>query len=620
MIKPMLASLADKPFDRKGWFFEVKWDGYRAIAEKHGKTIKLYSRNKTSFLEKFSEIAESIDKIDGDFVLDGEIVVLDNKGLPRFQLIQDYHRTHEGDLVYYVFDILELDGKNLQKLPLKDRKITLQRLLTKVPHIEFGDHVEDRGLDFFEAVKKRGIEGMVAKDGQSLYRQGERSSEWLKIKTRMRQEAVIGGYTSPRDSREYFGSLLLGIYEDGGLKYIGHSGGGFDEKDLKLLFGKLKGLKTDKCPFSDVPTETGVSWVKPELVCEIEFEEWTREGLMRQPVFVGLREDKDARKVTKEIPLDMTDKYFGQEAPKNEKDLQVKVKIGKRTLTVSHPNKIYWPNDGYTKGDLIEYYRSIAPFILPHLRDRPLALLRHPGGINEEGFFQKDMPESTPEWLETVGIKSDGEGRKNRYAMCQNEESLIYLVNLGSIDLHSWTSRKGSLDNPDYMIIDLDPEGVDFDEVIKTALVVKDVLDEAGIDGFCKTSGAAGLHVYVPLGAKYSHDQARELAYLIAVLVNEKLPSTTSIERMPDKRQKKVYIDYLQNGFGKNTAAPYCVRPVKKATVSTPLKWSEIKSGLRPEQFTIRNVLRRLEKTGDLFEGVLGRGVNIKTALDRLQR
>lgn len=613
----MLATLVNKPFDKAGWIFEVKWDGYRAIAEKKGTQIKLYSRNDLSFSERFPEVAESLRKIDHDVILDGEIVVLDKKGVPSFQMIQDHLKDRGGEVVYYVFDILELDGKNLMSTPLIERKKVLEKTLPRVAHLEYGDFVEGRGIDFFEAAKKRGLEGIMAKEAKSEYRQGERGDKWLKIKARKRQEAVIGGFTAPRESRKYFGSLLMGVFEKGKLNYIGHSGGGFSEEDLKTLYEKLRPLEIEESPFENTPgIGEPVTWVKPVLVGELEYTEWTKEGLMRQPVFLGLREDKIPGEVSKETGKKSI--FFGKEPP-GKKDHSVIVNIGGRRVKLTHLEKVFWPEEGYTKGDLIEYYRSVSSFILPYLKDRPLALLRSPEGILGESFYQKDMPDSTPEWVETKEIKSDSEGRSIRFVICQDEATLIYLVNLGSIDLHGWTSRVNSLDNPDHMILDLDPGETEFTDVIKTALAVKQVLDRAGISGFCKTSGIEGIHIYVPLGGKYTHDQAKELAYLIAVMTNDLLPEVTSIERSPEKRRGKVYLDYLQNGFGKNTAVPYCVRPVKGARISTPLEWREVRHGLVMDKFTIKTVPKRLQKMGDIFRGVLGEGIDMRKAVDRLQ-
>lgn len=609
-VSPMLATLVDKPFSSAGWFFEVKWDGYRAIAEVSDGKVKLYSRNQISFVDRFPKIVEKLWKIKHDVIIDGEIVALDDEGRPKFQLLQDYLKFKEGQLVYYVFDLLALDGVDLTKRPLSERKEKLNEVLPKSNVIVFGEHIEKEGEKFFEAASVQGLEGIMAKKADSTYQPGVRGRDWLKIKTHRRQEVVIAGFTKPRGSRKYFGSLILGVYERGKLVYVGHCGGGFDERSLSDIYKKLRPLVVKVSPFGYEPgTNELVTWVKPKLVGEVKFAEWTNEGLMRQPVFVGLREDKKASEVKRE-----SEHQFAKEASEKVET------IAGREVILTHPSKVFFPKEKITKGDLVDYYRSIAKFILPHLSDRPLALLRYPDGIKGEGFYHKDVGEIVPDWIETVPIRSESEGRTIDYALCQNEAALVYFVNLGCVDFHIWTSRKESLGYPDYAIIDLDPEDVPFENVIKTAEVAYDILEGARVEAFLKTSGGRGLHIYIPLGAKYSHDQAKDFAELICTLINQRLPQLTSMERLPSKRKGKVYLDYLQNGFSKNTVAVYSVRPREAALVSTPLLWSELTRKLSPGQFTIRNIRIRLEKVGDIFKPTLGRGVDLVRALRQLDR
>lgn len=603
-IKPMLATLVDEPFDKDNWFFEIKWDGYRAIAEIENEKVKLYSRNLLSFENKFKTIIEELKKIKHDTVLDGEIVTLDKNGKPSFQYLQDYEKNPKGELIYYVFDILYLDGFDLQNKPLWERKKILTEIIPKKGFVVVGEEVKTNGIAFFEAAKKQGLEGIVAKESNSIYEQGVRGKNWLKIKTHLRQEAIICGFTKPKGSREKFGALILGIYEKEKLQYIGHTGTGFDEKGLDYLFKKLKPLEQKKSPFSKtIKTNTPVTWVKPKMICEIKFQEWTKDGIMRQPVFMGLREDKKPEEVKKEIIFkEIESKYFGSESPKDEKK----------------EDKIFWPKEKYTKGDLIDYYEKIADIILPYLKDKPESLLRFPNGIKGESFFQKNI-DFAPDWIKTIKIKSESEKKIVNYLLCQNKATLIYLINLGCIDLHPWNSKIGNLDNPDYMILDLDPETEkDFPLIIKTALVAHEIMEKAGIPNFIKTSGLIGMHIYSPLGGKYTYEQARELAQIVTIKINEKLPKITSVERLPKNRKGKIYLDCFQNARGQTLAAPYCVRPIEGARVSTPLGWNEVNEKLMPQQFTIKNILSRIKKKGDLFKPVLGPGFDMEKVLKKL--
>ncbi|HEX9008616.1 MAG TPA: DNA ligase D, partial [Patescibacteria group bacterium] len=609
-IQPMLATLTDQPFDKENWFFEIKWDGYRAITEIENGEVKLYSRNGLSFISKFPDLVKELKKIKHDAVLDGEVVVLSKNGKPSFQMLQDYDKKHEGELVYYVFDILYLDGEDLQSKPLRERKNILKTVINENGTIALGDEVEKVGKAFFEAVKEQDLEGIMAKDASSPYRQGVRGQEWLKLKTHLRQEAIICGFTAPKGSREKFGALVLGAFKNNNLDYIGDVGTGFDDRKLIEIYKMMKPLVQKKCPFADVPKiDTGITWIKPKLIAEIKFQEWTGEGLMRQPVFLGLREDKSPQEVVEE------GKYFGSTPPLKENEKSRVVVIGKQPVSLIHMDKVFWPDEGYTKGDLISYYREISPFILPHLKDRPESLLRYPEGITGEGFFHKDV-EIAPGWVETFKYKS--EGKTINYLLCNNEASLVYLINLGCIDLNPWNSRINKVDNPDYMILDLDPEEADFKLVVKTALSIHELYEELGIDGFIKTSGARGIHIYTPLEAKYTYDQARQLAQIIAIKVNEKLPKITSLERSPANRKGKVYLDCFQNARGQTLASVYSVRAKPGATVSTPLQWDEVNEKLSPKLFTMTNTFKRLEKYGDLFEPVLGKGIDMNVVLKKL--
>jgi bifunctional non-homologous end joining protein LigD len=622
-VQPMLASPIDQPFDHPDWLFEVKWDGYRAIAEIKDGRVRLYSRNMLSFDQRYSPVVSSLQRLGHDAVLDGEIVVLDQTGKPRFQLLQAYQKTRQGPLVYQVFDLLYLDGHDLRKLPLLRRKELLVGLLDKLPNVKLSEHIHQNGTALYKAVSEAGLEGIIAKDAKSPYREGVRSQSWLKIKTHLRQEAVIGGFTEPKGSREGLGSLVLGLYQGKDLVYIGHTGTGFTDKSLADMRSRLEGLVVKTCPFKQPPkTNAPVHWVKPRLVCEVSFGEWTDEGYLRHPVFQGLREDKSAATVRRERPgaLDSavpTSRKAKPQAEKLDHQPNQQLAIDGHIVHVTNLTKVYWPDEGYTKGDLIRYYREVSSIILPYLKDRLLSLNRHPNGINGANFFQKDMSsQPPPEWVQTMEVDSDG--KKIRSILCQDEATLVYLANLGCIERNPLHTRTNALDKPDYVMLDLDPGSISFDQVVKAAQTIRAVLEKIGAEAYCKTSGKRGLHVYVPFGARYSHDQAKHFAELIARVVHTELPSTTSLARNPADRQRRVYLDYLQNGSSKTLAAAYCVRPYPKATVSTPLKWSEVKRGLDPTKFTMQTLPRRLDKVGDLWRAVLGPGIDLSACLARL--
>lgn len=615
-VKPMFAEAVEKPFDKKGWLYEIKWDGYRAIAQLEGERVRLYSRRNLAYGSEYGSVAQYLHAIEHDAVLDGELVVVDDQGRPRFGLLQNYGNEQAGQLVYYVFDILHLDGHDLQKLPLKRRKEILSEVIGYLPNVKVSEHVEEHGMTFFDAVVAKGLEGVMAKDGNSPYRQGIRSTSWLKIKGQQRDEAVIAGFTKPQGSREGFGSLILGQYRDGILTYVGHVGTGFDTKTLHDLRAKLEPLRIDKCPFAVRPeTNAPATWVKPELVCEVSFQEWSHDGHVRHPVYVGLRSDKRAKDVQPEKHAPPPKPTAVQvTAPK-----PGQVTINGHVVALTNLNKIYWPEDGYRKGDLINYYRGIAPVILPYLRDRPESLNRHPNGIHGKNFFHKDAGDQAPPWVKTVRMPSDGgDKREINYLVIQDEATLAYVANLGCIELNPWASRLQHIDQPDFVVIDLDPEVVAFDVLVKVAQTVRKLLDKTDAPCHAKTSGKRGLHVYVPLGARYDYEQAKTFAELVARLVNAQLPDTTSVIRNPAERQQRVYLDFLQNGKGKTLAAPYSVRPVVGARVSAPLKWTEVKKGLDPAKFTIKTMPARLDKVGDLWKPVLDTAIDLKHSLERL--
>ncbi len=657
-VKPMLAKLKETPFDSPEWIFEIKWDGYRAIAEINKGNVKLYSRNLISFNNKYTSIVETLQSFRNDVVLDGEIVVLNDDGTSSFQMLQQYDENPSPNLCYCVFDILFLDGRDLRNLSLLERKEILKDVLPDLPNLKYSDHIVNEGIRFFKLAKENKLEGIMAKRADSVYRLGSRSDQWIKLKIINTQEAIICGFTAPRNSRKGFGALILGAYEKGRLVYIGHTGGGFTEALLASTLKIMKPLIQKESPFDvKVKTNEKVTWIKPKLVCEIAFSEWTSEGSMRQPIFQGMRIDKKASEVTRELPTgialpenEATEKTVTltktaakktitqtsktkKTAVKKSSDKKVtevsasehskastgEVNIDGQVVKISNRSKIYWPEDGYTKGDLIDYYMQVASYILPYLKDRPESLNRHPNGIDGSSFFQKDMGETLPDWIVSKEVFSESNSKDVNYMLCQNKATLVYMANLGCIEINPWNSRIQKIEKPDYIVIDLDPsDNNTFDEVIQVALVVKKILEKAEIESYCKTSGATGMHIYIPLGGKYDYEQGKNFAHIIAQLAHDQLPELTSLIRNPRERKKQIYIDYLQNRGGQTLAAPYSVRPKPGATVSTPLEWKEVKKGLHPSQFTIKTIFKRLEKKGDLFKGVLGKGIDMKTCLKKL--
>ena len=619
-LTPMLATAVSEPFDDPDWIFEIKLDGYRSIAEIENGKVTLYSRNNISFNQKFSSILQTLETIKNSVILDGEMVVLNDKGISDFQLLQNYLTTGKGTISYFVFDLLYLDGKDLRSLPLAKRKKMLRDLLPELPDIRYSDHLFEFGKSFFELAKENNLEGIIAKHGNSRYYAGKRSREWLKIKIKLQQEAVICGFSEPRGSRKYFGALVLGVYEKGELVHIGMSGGGFGQQSLKEIYGKLQPLVQKSSPFSKkIGIDTRVQWVHPVLVCEVSFTEWTDEKIMRHPVFLGLREDKDPRSVVREIFAGES-KHKETESENGGEKSPETVAAKEDKIPLTNLNKIFWPEEKYTKGDVIDYYRKISDLILPYLKDRPESLYRTPNGISEKGFYQKETGELQLDLIERRKIFSKSNNKDINYYLCQNKTALLYMANLGCIEIHPWFSRIQHLEYPDFLVIDLDPEDISFDKVVEAALVVNEVLHKAGARSFPKTSGATGLHICVPLAARYDYETAGNFARLIATIVHNQIPAFTSIVRSPAKRQKKVYLDFLQNKAGQTIAAPYSIRARPGAPISTPLAWEEVKPGLDPDSFTIRTIHSRIEKKGDLFNGILGEGIDIEKCIIKLEK
>jgi bifunctional non-homologous end joining protein LigD len=616
----MKAIVADRVPRGEDWLFEVKWDGVRAVAFLDNEEVHLQSRTGLRCERQYPELAVMPHHIAASqAVLDGEIAVLNPKGVSQFHLIQPRiantdpntiaHLVRSTPVIYFVFDLLYLDGYDLRGVALDKRRELLQLVLTPGPTIRISDAFPGAGEALLEAARENGLEGIVAKHASSTY-ESRRSREWQKIKIVTEQEFVIGGFTEPQGERDHFGALVLGVHKDGELHWVGNVGTGFDQKLLANLYGRLEPLITKKCPFTPRPKpDKGMTWVKPELVCQVKYANWTPDDRLRAPVFVGLRNDVQAPAVVREVAMEPS----GEMLPGSPKESTLT--IDGHVLKFTNLGKPYYPDDGVTKRDVLNYYAAIADLILPHLKDRPLSLKRYPNGIKEQFFFQKDTPDSYPGWLRTERID------EINYVFAGDRASLLYLVNLGCIDQNPAMSRSGSLDHPDFILIDLDPQECSYDLIVEAALLVKSLLDKIGLEGYPKTTGGDGMHVYIPIEPVYSFEEARTFAELISRLVTHEKPHLFTTPRTVAKRQKgRVYFDYLQIGQSKTIAAPYVLRAYEGAPVATPLEWAELIPGLNPKQFNIHNARERFRQKGDLFRGVLDRPQNLHDALPRVEK
>ena len=645
-VKPMLATLVNEPFDDPGWAYEVKWDGYRSLAYVEEGNVELLSRNNKSFTEKYYPISAVMKEWAIDVVLDGELLVIKENGQADFGALQNWRSEADGHLIYYAFDILWYNGVNVMHLPLFERQDILKAIIpTDDDRIRVSQVFSSGGLDFFAAAEKLSLEGIMAKRLSSTYMPDNRSKDWLKIKVSQRQEVVIGGFTRNEGSSKLFSSLLLGVYENDKFEYVGKVGTGFTAKQQKEMMETFKPLIVDKSPYGyepDInkpsrfrpnPPKATATWLAPQLVCEVSFAEVTSDGVFRHPSFEGLRPDKTAAEVVRETATDtrkvVDDKQAssGNEtsivtAPKDirkqtllnpTEETQVK-NIHGRDIKFTNLSKVYWPEEGYTKRNVFNYYYQMAEYILPYLKDRPQSLNRFPNGIYGESFYQKNVKGKAPEWIKRFPYTtSDGENKE--FLVGDDEATLLWMVSLGCIEMNPWFSRTQHPDNPDYCVIDLDPDKNTFEQVIQAAQEVKKILDVLEIPGFPKTSGSTGIHIYIPLAAKYSYDQSQMFGKIIATIVHNHLPEFTSIERYIKNRGGKMYVDYLQNRPGATIAGPYSLRPKPGATVSMPLHWDEVKKGLSMKDFTIKNAVERVRAEGDLFKGAIQEGINMEKAL-----
>jgi len=614
-VRPMLAT-AGEAFSDPGWVFEIKYDGYRLLAGREHGAIRLVSRNRLDFTNLFPEITEALAALPfDDFLLDGEVVVHDDAGLPSFAGLQRRGRLTRGTDIsraavqwpatLYAFDLLLFDDYDLRRLPLLERKRLLTTLLPTVGPIRISAHIDAEGEAMFEKLKEMGLEGMVGKRAESVY-VGRRSGDWIKVSARSSDDFAVAGYTPPKGRRAGFGALLLAQLGADGWAYAGRVGGGFNDRDLATIADRLRHTPPGEQP-RDAERISDARWVSPTLVAEVRFKNRTAAGRLRQPAFVRLRDDK----APEDCWLPGEDKPL-PEAPEGPK-------TATQVVVTTNPDKVFWPESGYSKGDLVDYYRAVAPWLLPYLKDRPLVLTRYPDGIEGKSFYQKDAPVYAPDWIRLETLWSEGSEREIRYFVVENEEALAYIVNMGAIPLHIWSSRVTALQHPDWCILDLDPKGAPFEHVVRVARALHGICNTVGLPHFVKTSGATGMHVLIPLGARYTHEQSRAMAELLANWTVKTLPDIATVARQIDAREGRVYVDYLQNGYGRLLVPPYSARPVPGATVSMPLRWSQVTAKLDMHRYTLRSVpgLLNKQKT-DPFCGLLTEKADLSDALERL--
>ena len=647
-VEPMLATLTDRPFSDPNWLFEIKWDGVRALARIENGALTLRSRTGVDMDKRYPELASLPDVLAArQTILDGEIVALDTRGHSDFELLQErmHVRAPSKNLlsrvpvVYFVFDLLYCDGYDLRETPLLDRKQLLYRLLRTSEQFRYSDHQLEHGKELFGLAEQNGLEGIVAKRADSPY-VGDRSPYWVKLKITKTVDAVVGGWSAPRSAALPFGSLLLGLYQGKKLRFIGHVGSGFDAKKLKEVTSKLQEFAAPACPFDTVPeTNERPSWVSPVLVARVKFSGWTQEHSLRHPVFLALRED--ARPMDCQLeneaapaadPTAVRAREFVARVLHTKAQIEaelfkgcsetVTIELDGKRLRLSNLNKVYFPESGYTKRNLLAYYYRMADFILPFLGERPLVLRRYPDGIKGQAFFQKDLREGIPEWFTTMLLDSEKRGEEIHYATANDRASLLFLTGLGCIDHNPWSSRYADLEHPDYFFFDLDPsEGTDFSVVVTIARVLHEKLEELRLVSFLKTSGATGIHLYIPVEPVYTYEQLRTFAEIVARTVTAEHSNLVTNERSVARRPAgRVLIDVQQNALGRPLAAPYAVRAFPQAPVSTPLLPRELRPGLRPASLNIKTVFARLKEKGDLWGDFWERRQRLENAIELLSR
>jgi bifunctional non-homologous end joining protein LigD len=607
--KPMLATLDTVVPHGDDWLHEVKFDGYRAIAYVRGGECKLVSRNDNDLTGRFPEVASAILKAvkSPNAVVDGEVTRVDPDGRTSFSELQQ----GSGPLVYYAFDLLELDGEPLLDEPLHQRKESLRKLLDgRVRTVAYSEHFDD-GDALFEVAKQQRFEGVISKRVDSTYKQGKRTRDWLKIKTENNEEFVVAGYTRGAGRRaNTFGALVLAVNEADQLRYVGNVGTGFNDAEISKLLKLLRPLHRDTPPFTVVPKmprvrKGDVQWVEPRLVAQVRFGEWTHDGHLRHPAYLGIREDKEAAEVTRPQPI------------------QSVIRKGNRELRLSNLDKLFWADEGITKGDLLEYYQAVSEVLVPHLKDRPFTMRRYPDGAYGKAFFQKDAPSHMPDWIRRFrALVSTRDKQRTRkwveFPVVNDELALLWMVNMGCIDMNTWYSRIDKPDRPDFVLFDLDPTPeVPWSQTMEVALILKSLLDALDLQSFPKTSGGKGFHVLVPIDRRSTFDDTRRFAEHIAGAIARTHPKLATTE-WAKSRRRGVLIDANQNGEGKTIASVYSVRPKPGAPVSTPLTWDEVDDKLNPAIYTMPVVLERVRRLGDVYAPVLTTRQSLSRAIKSL--
>ena len=620
-FKPMLAT-AGQAFNRTGWIWELKYDGYRALAHKQKGLVQLKSRNGVDLSNRFPEIVEVLARIPFDnFVLDGEVVVNNPSGRPDFGMMQQRARSLPPHQVaaatvlqpatYYCFDLLQVSAIDIRHHPLKQRKAWLNKLLPTHSHCVFSEHVANQGKDTFATARELGIEGVVGKKLAAPYCSG-RSADWIKVRASRHDEFVIVGWSAARGNPKDIGSIALAEYQDGNLRYVGHAGSGLSDALRTSLAKKLARTARKTSPVQDAGTSRVTHWVRPSLVVEVAFTEYTKEGRLRHPVIQRLREDKSPTECTGQFLVAQSNK--APLPPTSTADTQSRV-------VTTNPDKVLFPKPGFTKADTVAYYRAVAPWLLPWLAERPIVLTRFPDGEAGKSFFQRDVPNYVPEWIRRETLWSEEAERSVRYFVIDSAEGLAYLANMATLPIHIWHSRITALDKPDWCVLDLDPKGADFKHVIRLAQAIGTLCDELALPCYVKTSGASGLHLFVPLARQLDHQQSRTLGELLAGVIVQRYPDIATVARTLKQRQGKVYVDFMQNGHGRLIAAPYCIRAKPEASVSMPLHWHEVNGGLRNSNYHIGNALRRLRRWQDNpWKDLMSQDVDLARGLQRLQK
>jgi bifunctional non-homologous end joining protein LigD len=642
LFPPMLATLTSSiPRDEQNWHFELKYDGYRAIAAVVNGEVLMWTRNAIELNTRFPEIARALAKIRvKDAVIDGEVAALDEKGAPRFQLLQ---RGSDRRTFFFAFDLIWLDGKDLRNEPLETRRALLEKIVSgaQANVVQLARQVKEPAKAALQDAAKRGYEGLIAKRRASKY-ETRRSKEWLKIKAVNAQEVAIVGFTPSTHSSRELGSLILGVVDDGKMRYAGRVGTGFSAKqraDLKRELEKDALLKTKVL---NAPRTKGATWVEPRYVAQVRFTEWTSDGSMRHPSFLGLRPDKRPMDCVVEKPVEETRGRGDAETRRNEESMKAKTASGRRVastrgsrvsksparagasprprvpasprqieVALTNPDRMIYPRDKLTKQDVADYYEAVAEPMIRALDGRPLALEHWNQGIDKPSWFHHNVGPDAPGWMTTVETPLRTSKRSVRHPVVDRPETLRWLAQRSALTIHMWSSRVGSLESPDWVVFDLDPaKGKGIEQAVEAALVVRKLLDQMKITGVPKTSGKRGIHVFVPLIPGYSHEDAVEWACKVAEAVAAKVPSIT-VERSINKREGRLYFDCLQNGYGKTVVAPYSLRAIDGAPVSAPLKWEEITPKLDPKKFNLKTMPDRIAKVGDLFRPAIEGGVQL---------